>query len=375
MRKKRLFQAVATLVGCMIGAGILGIPYVMAKAGFLTGLVDILGLGIVMLLIHLYLGEIVLRTKGHHQLTGYAEKYTGKIGKYFMFISMIVGIYGAIVAYILGGGEALASITGLDVMLCSVIFFGVLSWLVYVGLDAIEKSESFAMPLMLFIVLIIIVLALCRLNPANLGEFSFPKLFVPYGVVLFALIGTSAIPEMKEELENNKKELKKAIILGSLIPVTVYILFALSVVGVLGSQTHEVGALGLATILGAKMAWLGAVFAIITLSTSFLALGLALKDLFLYDYGLRKNTSWILSCFVPFLLFVLIKLGKVADFITIIDVAGVLTGAIVGILIVLMVINAKKKCERKPEYSIYINKFIAFLLILIFVLGAINLLA
>jgi tyrosine-specific transport protein len=374
MRKKRLFEAIATLVGCMIGAGILGIPYVVAKAGFITGLVNIIVLGIIFLFIHLYLGEIVLRTKGKHQLTGYAEKYTGKIGKHFMFISMIVGIYGAIVAYIMGGGEALASITGLDVLLCSVIFFGILSWLVYIGLKAIEESEAFAMPLVLVLVAIIFLFAIVKLNPSHLSEFSFSKLLMPYGVVLFAFIGTSAIPEMGEELVNYKKDMKKAIIIGSSIPIIVYLFFALSVVGVLGKAAHEIGALGLTAILGEKMAFLGAIFALLTMSTSFLALGLALKELFWYDYGLRKNTSWLLACFVPFILFILIKLANLASFTKILDLAGVITGAIVGILVVLMVINAKKKSERKPEYSIPINKAVAFVLIIIFILGAIKLL-
>jgi len=374
MSKKRLFSAIATLVGCMIGAGILGIPYVVAKAGFITGLVNIIILGIVFLMLHLYLGEITLRTKGNHQLTGYAEKYTGKIGKYFMFISMVVGIYGALIAYMIGGGTALASITGLDSLLCSVIFFAVLSWLVYVGLEAIEKSEAFAIPFVLAIVVLIFVLSIFRINHTNLSEFSFPKLFVPYGVVLFAFIGTSAIPEIKEELDKNKKDLKKAIMIGSLIPLVVYFLFALSVVGVLGKGTHEVGALGLAAILGEKMAFIGGLFALLTMTTSFLALGLALKELFWYDYGLRKNTSWLLACFVPFLLFLLIKLGKLASFITILEIAGVITGAIVGILVVLMVMNAKTHSERKPEYSIYINKLIAVIIIVLFIIGAINLL-
>ncbi|MBN2052239.1 amino acid permease [Candidatus Woesearchaeota archaeon] len=374
MSKKRLFSAVATLVGCMIGAGILGIPYVVAKAGFVTGLVNIVVLGGVFLLLHLYLGEIALRTKGNHQLTAYAAKYTGKTGKYFMFISMVVGIYGALIAYMMGGGEALASLTGLDSLLCSVIFFGVLSWLVYSGLEAIEKSESFAMPIVFFIVILIFFLAIFRLNPANLSEFSFPKLFVPYGVVLFAFIGTSAIPEIKEELDKNKKGLKKAIIIGSLIPLVVYFLFALSIVGVLGKGTNEIGALGLAAILGKKMAFVGALFALLTMTTSFLALGLALKELFWYDYGLKKNTSWLLACFIPFLLFLLIKLGKLANFVAILDIAGVITGAIVGILVVAMVMNAKKHGERKPEYSIHINKFIAIIIIVMFILGAINLL-
>ncbi|HHE36390.1 MAG TPA: amino acid permease [Candidatus Woesearchaeota archaeon] len=372
MRKKRLFEAASTLIGCVIGAGILGIPYVVAKAGFLTGLINIIGIGLIILLINLYLGEVVLRTKGNHQLTGYAEKYTGRLGKYFMFISMIIGIYGAIIAYTLGGGEALASILGWDPLLCSIIFFGVLAWIVYIGLKAIEESEAIVTPLVITLVVLIFILAFPKINLANLSEFSFSKILVPYGVVLFAFLGTVAIPEMKEELGRYKKELKKAIIIGSLIPIVIYVLFALSIVGVLGVNTQEVGALGLAVILGEKLVFIGALFALFTMTTSFLALGLALKELFWYDYGLRKNTSWVLACFVPFLLFLLLR--NIATFTTILQITGVITGAIVGVLTILMVLNAKKKSERKPEYTLYINKFIAISLILLFIIGAINLL-
>ena len=40
-KKLLLWEAIATLVGTIIGAGILGIPYVIAKAGFWTGIFDI----------------------------------------------------------------------------------------------------------------------------------------------------------------------------------------------------------------------------------------------------------------------------------------------------------------------------------------------
>lgn len=374
MKKKRLFEAIATLVGCVIGAGILGIPYVVAKAGLITGIVNIIGLGLMFLIINLYLGEVTLRTKGNHQLTGYAEKYTGKIGKYFMFISMVVGLYGAIIAYTLGGGEALASMFGFDALFWSVIFFGILSWVIYVGLNAIEKSEAIVIPIIFAIVILIFLLALPRMDSSNFTGFSFSKILIPYGVIMFAYLGTVAVPEMKEELANHKKELKKAIILGSSIPIIIYVIFAVSIVGVLGIGTHEIGALGLAKILGQKMVFVGAVFALLTLTTSFLAVGLALKELFWYDYGLRKNTSWLLACFVPFLLFLLIKLGKVATFTTILNITGVITGAIVGILVVLMALSAKKKSERNPEYHIHINKIIAVILIILFIIGAVNLL-
>ncbi len=374
MSKKRLFTAASTLVGCVIGAGILGIPYVVAKAGFLTGLLNIVCLGVVFLFIYLYLGEVVLRTRGKHQLTGYAEKYTGKLGKYFMFISMIIGIYGAMIAYTLGAGEALSSIIGGDPVLSSLLFFAFLSWLIYLGLGAIEKSEALSIPVILFIVILIFLLALPRINQANLTEFNFSKILLPYGVVLFAYLGTAAVPEMKEELGRHKKDMKKALLIGGLIPMGVYVLFATAVVGVMGPLTQEVGALGLAAILGEKMVFIGAFFALFTMATSFLALGLALKELFWYDYNLRKNTSWLLTCFVPFILFLLIKLSNSASFTKVLGITGVLAGAIAGVLVMLMALNAKKKGERKPEYSVYINKYIALALAALFIIGALNLL-
>ena len=39
---KELFVAVATLVGFVVGAGILGLPYVFAQSGFLTGVLSVL---------------------------------------------------------------------------------------------------------------------------------------------------------------------------------------------------------------------------------------------------------------------------------------------------------------------------------------------
>ena len=53
---KHFYGAIATLVGCIIGAGVLGMPYVIAQAGFLTGMLAIVFLGIIVLFVYLYLG-------------------------------------------------------------------------------------------------------------------------------------------------------------------------------------------------------------------------------------------------------------------------------------------------------------------------------
>ena len=60
---KKFWAAAFTLTGTVIGAGILGLPYVFSKSGFYVGLFWLLFLGSIIILCKLYLGEVILRTK------------------------------------------------------------------------------------------------------------------------------------------------------------------------------------------------------------------------------------------------------------------------------------------------------------------------
>lgn len=59
MPKKEVFEAIATLVGTVVGAGVLAIPYVVANAGFLTGLIVIFIVCFAITMKYLYYGEVV----------------------------------------------------------------------------------------------------------------------------------------------------------------------------------------------------------------------------------------------------------------------------------------------------------------------------
>jgi amino acid permease len=108
MVDKKILTGTSILVGTCIGAGILGIPFVAAKAGFFTALIYIIAVGLITYLINMYLGEVSLRTKQKHQIVGYAEKYLGKRGKRLMEFATVFGIYAAIIAYMVGVGESLS---------------------------------------------------------------------------------------------------------------------------------------------------------------------------------------------------------------------------------------------------------------------------
>ncbi len=375
MAKKHLLGAVSTMVGYIIGAGILGIPYVFAKAGFLTGFLTLIILGITAMLINLYTGEIALRTKGSHQLTGYADIYLGKYAKYLMLVAMVFMVYGALTAYILKGGEfisvLLAPILNLSPMICSILFFAAGTSLVFIGIKAIEKSEMLFFIFFMVIILAILFIAYPFIKTGNLASFDIKNIFIPYGIVLFAYMGIAAVPEIREELKhNNIKLMKKAIIIGSLIPIVIYALFAFAVVGVTGTATTDGAIIGLGNVVGPFLLTIGVVFGIITVFTSFLVVSLSLKETYNFDLKLNKKISSELTCFVPLLAALsMIYTGIHNAFFMVLNITGALSFSAMGILLVLIINKAKKHGKRKPEYSIKINNIISSALILLFLSG------
>lgn len=372
MPKKELYEAIATLVGVVIGAGVLGVPYVVQQAGLWVGLLDIVMIGIAILFINLFLGEIVLRTKGNHQLTGYANKYLGKWGKALMAFSMIFGIYGAMIAYLIGEGKALTAIFGGTPLIWSLAYFAVVALIVHIGLKAVEESELFMSAAFIIVIVLICILAFGAIKIENLAGFDLTNIMVPYGVILFAFLGAVGIPEMKEELISNRKCLKKAIIIGSLIPLFVYLLFASVVVGASGSNITEVATIGLGSLLGEKMVILGNLFAIFAMATSFIALGLALQEMYNYDYKLSRKLSWALSCFVPLAAFLMLSFFNMLSFVSVLGITGAVAGGLDGVLISMMFLKAKTAGDRKPEYVLNINKGWCVILAFLFILGIVH---
>jgi len=243
---KAYYQAIATLTGCVIGAGILAIPYVVLQAGFWTGLFVIVGLGLVSLLIHLMIGEVALRTRACYQLSGYAQKYLGRWGKMFMALSMIIGVYGAMVAYTLGAGESLAVIFGGLSSVWMIVFYLVMCMILFGSIRLLEQSELVlgVVKVGIFALVLGVLFFSQHFSLNKIGGFSLSSVMIPYGVVLFAYIGTAAIPEVKEEMVNCLRLAKKAIIVGSLIPIVAYALFAFAVIGVSGILTTEIATVG-----------------------------------------------------------------------------------------------------------------------------------
>lgn len=374
LSKYHSLGAIFTLVGTVIGAGVLGIPFVVSQSGFWTGIFVIFIVGIIMTLMFLYLGEVVLRTKGKHQLPGYAGIYLGEAGRHTMSIATGLSIYGALIAYIVAGGESLRNLFGgmLPSWGFSIVFFLILGIIIFFDVNVLSGSEIAISSLLIIAVLLISIFSMGYIDISNYSGFDISKFFIPYGVVLFAFLGFVSVPEASEVLAKKKRKLAFSIILGMAIPLVIYLVFAFTIIGLMGPTTRELGTIGIENLIGLKGLIFGNLFLLFAISTSFLALGFGLKEYFFYDRRFSNTKSWILACLVPFIAFFLVR--QWSTFTQILSFSGILFGGTQAIVVILMALKAKKHGTRKPEFTLPMNPFIAFLFIAFIVAGAISLL-
>ncbi|HDL02383.1 MAG TPA: hypothetical protein ENH20_00950 [Candidatus Pacearchaeota archaeon] len=362
---KKFWATAFTLSGTMIGAGILGLPYVFAQSGFLVGLFWLVFLGLILTFVNLTLGEITLRTKGKHQLPGYAKKYLGKWGKYTMFFAIIFGIYSALLAYLIGEGESISKILPGDI---NPIFIGFFFWIIMTlllkkGLRNLKKLETWGVLGIIVIIFGIFVKFLPSMETSNLITWNSSNFTNPIGVILFALLGFVAIPELRKEIKGQEKLLKKAIIIGSTIPIILYAIFSSVFVGVLGKNVTEIATLSfgpLITLLG-----------IFTMITSYFALSFSLKNTFRYDLKTSKTTNFIFTSLIPLALYIIIKYFNIANFTLILGIGGIISGSLTGILILLIARKAKSQTRNKkaPEIQMPINWSIILTIFIAFIVG------
>jgi len=369
MRDKTSLLAGASLIGTIIGAGIFGIPYVMAKSGVLFCLFYFLILGIAVLLIHLFFGEIVLRTKEKHRLVGYAQKYLGKKAKILVTFSTVFGTIGALLAYLIIGGNFLKIIfpSPLSSLQLSLILWAVLSFFVLLGIKSISWSELLMNIGFLGAISLIFFFSFPKINPGNFVLADKNFIFLPYGIILFSLVGWNAVPEI-ESILIKKKNLKKVIIWTFAVVLIFYFLFGLIISGVAGQNTTPEAFQGLVPILGHKIMILGGLFGLLAVATSFLILGNYLKNTLIFDYHFPSSFSFLIATFSPLFLFLL----GIREFIWIIAFVGTFVGLLEGTAISLIYKKAKETGERTPEYNLKIPSPLIYFTIVVLILGTVS---
>lgn len=313
-----LFEAVALIVAGTVGAGVLGIPYAIAKVGSVVGFIYIVSIGLLAMGLNLMIGEIAVHTDGDFQFAGLSKKYLGRVGQVIMTIVTYAATLGIITVYIIGAGQSLSALFGGLAYWWSLGFFLVGSAVVFLGLRGI-KVVDFVLGLgILLVVSFISFLSFPHIRLMNLNYVDLVYLLFPYGVLLFAFNGSTAVLEAHRIMKNRQKDFRKAIVIAGFILIITYGLFALTTLGVTGANTTEIATIGLGQKIGGTIFVLGNVFAVLAMFSGFLMRGLALQSSLTWDYKWNKVLATLVTVGIPLTFFLL----GLRTFILVLDLVG-----------------------------------------------------
>ncbi|MCH7552311.1 hypothetical protein IIB49_02895 [Patescibacteria group bacterium] len=341
-------------------------PYVFARAGFGIGMFWLMVLGAILIYVSLAIGEVSLRTKGIHHIPGYASLYLGEHSKKIVFFALVFGIYSALIAYLIGEGESLSRLFFNTTEYA--IYFGIAFWLgmtvlLKEGIRGLKKIEPYGVVAFIAIIIGIFFWLIPSVDINNISYINTSNFFVPFGIVLFALMGFSAVPELRRMIKGSEKLLKKAILVGMLIPIVLYALFAFVFVGILGENVPEIATLAFGNIV--------VLLGIFTMFTSYFVLSFVIKDVFTYDFYKTNFIRFFFVSLLPLLLYLIVSFYELLSFIRVLAIGGVISGGIVGVLALVMNLKAKKLGKRKPEYSIPMNWPIIVIISIVFIAGVV----
>lgn len=302
----KFLKAALTLSGMIIGAGMFGIPFSFARAGFWLGTLELIILAGVMLVFHLFYTEIVLQTPKTHRLPGYVHEHLGKKSYRLAWISSIFGITGSLLAYVILGLIFLNNLLpGENNFLWAalLVLFG--AAITYFPLKKESVVNSVLTVFLIGFILYLVATLFPAVDTAKLSGFYPDSVFVPYGVLLFALAGGIVIPEVVILSDRNRKTAWRAVIAGSLLPALIYFLFAFVVVGVSGHATSEDAVRGLAAFAGDRMVFWGSLIGFLAVFTSYVAASKNFQEMLRLDFIFSQKKAWLLVSALPLVLYVL----------------------------------------------------------------------
>lgn len=366
---KNYFYAVATLIGTIIGVGMFSVPYTISKSGIFLFFIYLLVLGIAQYYLHKLFAEIILSTKKKHRLPGYVGKYFGKKWKIFTLIVVMFGNYGALLAYIIIGGvfanQLLNPFLGGNEIIYSVCLFFLEALIVLFGLKFIASVELVMTCLLVLSTGMIAWHGFGFININHYSLINWDNIFLPYGPVFFAIGGGTAIPAVCRLLIHKKEKIKSAIALGTFIPIVIIAIFTVIVVGVTGDNTSVDTLTGLRSFFTNGVIIFVLIFGLLSIITSFLVIAQSVRETYWWDFGVNKNISWFLACFIPFIFYVV----GLHNLIKVISLTGAVIGGLAGIIIIWLALKVKKKREQKSIIVNKLSKEVAYILSLLFILG------
>ncbi|MBI2514870.1 hypothetical protein HYV91_01620 [Candidatus Wolfebacteria bacterium] len=360
------------LAATIIGAGIFALPYVFDKAGLGAGLFYLTLFSWVFSLIHLMYADVVLRTRGDHRFAGYAEIYLGSAGKWISGLVTILGEIFILTIYLVLSLSFFNLLAPTQNSLYLILLFWFLGSIpIFWGIKKIAVSEFLLVSIILIIIFLIFFYGWGNLSKASFEPvLNFSFLFLPYGAILFALNGRTAIPGLVDYFRKNNLgilKVKRAVILGTLVPAFFYFLFVLGILGI-SPEVSPDSITGTSKNLPPMLLSFVGILGLLSLWSTYFIIGQDIKK----SLGLDLRFNKIFAAMVPLFLPLFFYFSGFQNFLKLVELTGAVFLGLEGFLIILIWLKARRVvAETEDAIFLKLNPLVPYLLLLIFGMGII----
>lgn len=333
---KELILPAGLLASLVIGAGMFGLPYVFNTAGVLVGIFYLIGAAFVFTIVHLRYSSVIEATEGKHRFAGYAGLYLGRRGFWLGAVVAGAGLTLVLTAYLILGPIFLRILLpAFGDSFNLYLFWGVGAGGILLSVNRLKNFEFLAVLAMLAIILVLFGFGLGQGGDVTTLPASNPLfLFLPYGAALFALYGRPAVSSLRDYFGENKlstRYLRKAIILGTIVPAVFYLLLVLGVIWLSPQGVSPDSLSGLSLAPSWLIALIG-ILGILAIWTSYFLLGMEVRDILRYDFKFPFKVAVAIILFLPLVLYLM----GLRNFIELISVIGGVFLAMESIIVIRM---------------------------------------
>lgn len=292
------------VAGTSIGGGMLALPVLTSLAGFLPSIAIYILCWLFMLSTGLLFLEISQWMKKDSNIISMAEYTLGKWGKYAAWVVYLFLFYCLTVAYIVGCGNIFVEWLQFSIpdWAGPVLFTLIFAPFILISTALASRLNVGLVAGLAFSYLAFVVLGFHYIRPEllRLADWSHSLSVLPIAFTSFAYQGI--IPTLVTYLHDDVKKIRKAIMIGSSIPLLAYVIWQGLILGIIPTQ----GPGGLAEALEkgdnavyplknfiqhSAVFYLGQLFAFFALITSCLGVTLGLRDFLADGLNIKKDAQ------------------------------------------------------------------------------------
>lgn len=376
MSKNKRLGGLLIVAGTTVGGGMLALPIASANAGFGASVCLLIAMWALMTYTALITLEMNLYFNKGVSIAYAAEYALGRLGKIVSTFAIAILFYALLSAYMAGGASVLDQVVeylfGVKISstISVLLFCFILGGITLLRTGVVDMANRGLLIVKTSFFLIVVAVCLPKVD-ISLLEYA-PAEFAPCFAVLIPLFFTSfgfhgSIPTIVNYIGIDHKNLRNTFILGSTIPLVVYILWEAVVLGNIpldgvnsfASIKASGGDLGLFATTLSSLAGGGLIvsacqgFTSLAVATSFLGVGLGLFD-FMEEQLTRnrKKPPLLVTAAFTFLVPLVFALFYPEGFIRALGFAAIAL-SILAIVIPALVVWKLRSSQSKSDYVLW----------------------